>query len=200
MKNIFPGQTISHYRITEKLGSGGMGEVYKAEDLKLKRIVALKFLSKNFSSDNEAKKRFIIEAQSASALQHKNICTIHEIDETEEGQIFICMDYYDGETLKKKIQRGPLYFEEAVKIVEQIASGLKRAHEKKIIHRDIKSENIFITNDGEIKILDFGLAKMPGMSSITSYGSTIGTVAYMSPEQTCGEPAESVRQHGAEAG
>ena len=190
MKNIFSGQTISHYRITEKLGSGGMGEVYKAEDLKLKRIVALKFLSKNFSSDNEAKKRFIIEAQSASALQHKNICTIHEIDETEEGQIFICMDYYEGETLKKKIERGAIYFDEAVKIVKQIASGLQRAHEKKIIHRDIKSENIFITNDGEIKILDFGLAKMPGMSAITSYGSTIGTVAYMSPEQTCGEKVD----------
>jgi non-specific serine/threonine protein kinase len=181
------GQTISHYKILEKLGGGGMGVVYKAEDTKLKRTVALKFLPPVFSFDQEAKKRFINEAQAASSLQHNNICNIHDIDETKDGQIFICMDCYEGETLKKKIERGQIKTVEAIDIIVQIAAGLQKAHEKGIIHRDIKPANIFITNDGVVKILDFGLAKLSGQTMMTKMGETVGTIAYMSPEQTRGE-------------
>lgn len=181
------GQTISHYKILEKLGVGGMGVVYKAEDTKLKRTVALKFLPPVFSFDQEAKKRFINEAQTASSLQHHNICNIHDIDETKDGQIFICMDCYEGETLKKKIERGQIKTDEAIDIIVQVAAGLQKAHEKGIIHRDIKPANIFITNDGVVKILDFGLAKLSGQTMMTKMGETVGTIAYMSPEQTRGE-------------
>ena len=181
------GSTISHYKILEKLGGGGMGVVYKAEDTKLKRTVALKFLPPVFSFDQEAKKRFINEAQTASALQQHNICTIHDIDETKDGQIFICMDCYEGETLKKKIERGQIKTDEAIDILVQVAAGLQKAHEKGIIHRDIKPANIFITNDGVVKILDFGLAKLSGQTMMTKMGETVGTIAYMSPEQTRGE-------------
>jgi serine/threonine protein kinase/tetratricopeptide (TPR) repeat protein len=181
------GKIISHYRILERLGGGGMGVVYKAEDTKLHRTVALKFLPPELTRDDEAKQRFIHEAQTASSLDHNNICTVHEIDETVEGQLFICMNYYDGETLKKKIEKGPLKLEEAIDITIQIAQGLYKAHEQKIIHRDIKPANIFITKDGIIKILDFGLAKLSGQTMITKIGSTVGTVAYMSPEQARGE-------------
>jgi serine/threonine protein kinase len=181
------GQTISHYKILEKLGGGGMGVVYKAEDTKLKRTVALKFLPPVFSFDQEAKKRFIQEAQSASSLDHNNICAIHEVGETEDGQIFICMNCYEGETLKKKIERGKIQTDEAVDIIVQATTGLQKAHEKGIIHRDIKPANIFITNDGVVKILDFGLAKLSGQTMMTKMGETVGTIAYMSPEQTRGE-------------
>lgn len=167
-----------------------MGVVYKAEDTKLKRIVALKFLPPAFSFDKEAKQRFINEAQSASSLDHNNICTIHEIGETEDGQLFICMNYYDGETLKNKIERGPIKLDEAVDIITQTANGLEKAHEKGIIHRDIKPANILITNDGVVKILDFGLAKLSGQSIMTKIGTTVGTTAYMSPEQTKGEEVD----------
>ncbi|MCG7853439.1 MAG: serine/threonine protein kinase, partial [Methanosarcinaceae archaeon] len=158
------GKTISHYKILKKLGGGGMGVVYKAEDTKLHRTVALKFLPSELTRDEEAKKRFIQEAQAASSLDHNNICVVHEIDETDDGQIFISMNCYDGETLKKKIERGPIKTEEAIDIAVQIANGLKKAHELKIIHRDVKSANIFITNDGIVKILDFGLAKLSGQT------------------------------------
>ena len=181
------GQTISHYKILEKLGGGGMGVVYKAEDTKLHRTVALKFLPSELTRDEEAKKRFIQEAQAASSLDHNNICVVHEIDETDDGQIFISMNCYDGETLKKKIERGPIKTDEAIDIAVQIANGLKKAHEQKIIHRDIKPANIFITNDGIVKILDFGLAKLSGQTMMTKMGSTLGTVSYMSPEQAQGE-------------
>ena len=184
------GKTISHYKILEKLGGGGMGVVYKAQDLKLDRFVALKFLPPTFSLDEESKQRFIHEAKAASSLQHNNICTIHDIDETEEGQLFICMDLYDGETLKKKIEQGPLKIEEAIDITIQTAEGLAKAHGKRIIHRDIKPANIFITNDRVAKILDFGLAKVTGQTQLTKMGSTVGTVAYMSPEQTKGEEVD----------
>jgi serine/threonine protein kinase len=180
-------KTISHYKILEKLGGGGMGVVYKAEDTKLHRTVAVKFLPPELTRDDEAKQRFIQEAQAASSLDHSNICVVHEIDETNDGQIFICMNYYDGETLKKKIEKGPLKLDEAIEIAIQIAQGLLKAHEQKIIHRDIKPANIFITNDGVVKILDFGLAKLSGKTMITKLGSTIGTIAYMSPEQARGE-------------
>ena len=184
------GKTISHYNILEKLGGGGMGVVYKAEDIKLKRIVALKFLPPAFSFDKEAKKRFINEAQTASSLQHYNICNIHDIDETKDGQIFICMDLYEGEILKAKIERGKLKTDEVVNIITQVATGLQKAHEKGIIHRDIKPANIFITNDGIVKILDFGLAKLSGQTMMTKMGETVGTIAYMSPEQARGEEVD----------
>jgi serine/threonine protein kinase len=182
---------VSHYDILERLGGGGMGVVYKAEDTRLHRTVALKFLPPAFSFDEEAKLRFIHEAQAASSLQHNNICNIHDIDETEDDRIFICMDFYEGETLKKKIERGPLEIEEAAHIITQIAEGLEKAHNKGIIHRDIKPANIFITKDGIVKILDFGLAKLSGQTMMTRTGATIGTAAYMSPEQVRGEEVDS---------
>ena len=181
------GRTIFHYKILEKLGEGGMGVVYKAEDTKLKRTVALKFLPPELTRDPEAKKRFMQEAQVASALDHPNICTIHEINETEENQIFICMSYYEGETLKKKIEHGPLTLKEAIGIAECIARGLVKAHEMGIVHRDIKPANILVTADDQVKILDFGLAKLAGQTRLTRTGTTLGTAAYMSPEQTRGD-------------
>jgi len=184
------GQTISHYKIIEKLGGGGMGVVYKAEDTKLKRLVALKFLPPDLTRDEEAKERFVHEAQAASALDHPNICVIHEIDETEEGQIFICMAYYEGETLKKKVAGGQLSVDSAIDLAIQIAQGLARAHEAGITHRDIKPANLMITNRGEVKAVDFGLAKLVGQSRLTKAGMTVGTVAYMSPEQTRGEEVD----------
>ncbi len=194
------GSTISHYRILEKLGEGGMGVVYKAEDTKLKRIVALKFLPPDFTRDPHAKERFIHEAQAASKLQHNNICTIHDVDETDDGltyagapvsrQLFIVMDYYDGETLDKKIAQGPLEIHEAIDITSQIAQGLSQAHELGIIHRDIKPANIMITKNGIVKILDFGLAKLNERTVVTKEGTTLGTIAYMSPEQARGESVD----------
>ena len=133
------GKTISHYKILEKLGEGGMGVVYKAEDTKLKRTVALKFLPPELTRDEDSKKRFVHEAQAASTLDHSNICTIYEVEETDDGQTFIAMAFYEGETLKERIGRGPLKVEEAVDIAIQVAEGLKEAHEKDIVHRDVKS-------------------------------------------------------------
>jgi non-specific serine/threonine protein kinase len=181
------GKTISHYKIIEKLGEGGMGIVYKAEDTKLKRTVALKFLPPELTRDPEAKQRFIREAQAASALEHPNICNIHEIDETDDGQIFIVMACYEGETLKDEIKDKRLKTEDAIDIAIQTAQGLEKAHEKGIIHHDIKPANILITNDGIAKILDFGLAKLTGQAQLTKDASTLGTIAYMSPEQASGE-------------
>jgi len=181
------GKTVSHYKIIEQLGAGGMGVVYKAEDTKLKRTVALKFLPPELTRDPEAKERFIREAQAASALQHHNICTIHDIDETTDGQSFIVMDCYDGQTLREIISSGLLPVDEAIDIAIQIGKGLARAHEEGIVHRDIKPANIIITDRGEVKILDFGLAKLAGQVQLTKDSSTLGTVAYMSPEQLSGK-------------
>jgi len=180
------GKTISHYKILEELGRGGMGVVYKALDTKLDRFVALKFLPHYFSSDQQRENRFIREAKAASALDHPNICVIHEFDETEDGQMFIVMAYYEGESLRDKLERGKLRIDETIDIITQIANGLARAHEAGITHRDIKPSNIIITKHGEVKIVDFGLAKMSRDSQITKNGATPGTVAYMSPEQTMG--------------
>jgi serine/threonine-protein kinase len=180
------GETVSHYKILEKLGGGGMGVVYKAEDTKLDRLVALKFLPPEWTRDENAKARFLHEAKAASKLDHTNICTIHEIGETADGQLFIAMALYEGETLKDKIEKGPLKIDEAIDIAEQIAQGLARAHEKEIVHRDIKPANILITGDKTVKIVDFGLAKLAGRTMLTEEGTTLGTVAYMSPEQTQG--------------
>ncbi|MCH8021398.1 protein kinase, partial [candidate division KSB1 bacterium] len=184
------GETVSHYKILDKLGEGGMGVVYKAQDLKLDRFVALKFLPLHLSAEEVEKQRFIHEAKAASALEHPNICNIHEIDEISiEGrdQMFICMAYYQGETLEKKIGRGPLKIDEAIDIAIQISEGLARAHEAGIVHRDIKPANIMMTDRGEVKILDFGLAKLRGRTKLTKTGTTLGTLAYMSPEQAKGE-------------
>jgi eukaryotic-like serine/threonine-protein kinase len=183
---IHAGQTISHYKIIGHLGGGGMGIVYNAEDTHLKRIVALKFLPPDLTRDPDAKERFTHEAQAASTLQHNNICVVHDIDETSDGQMFICMEFLDGETLKKKIDRSPLKISEAIDIAVQIARGLAKAHEHNIIHRDIKPANVIVTGGGVAKIVDFGLAKLSGQTMLTRAGSTLGTAAYMSPEQASG--------------
>ncbi len=178
------GKTISHYKILERLGGGGMGVVYKAEDTKLRRFVALKFLQPELTEDESSKKRFLQEARSASALDHPSICTIHEIDETEEGHVFIVMAFIEGETLKERLKRGPLPLDEALVIGTQVAEGLGKAHEQGVVHRDIKPANVMLTEEGGVRIVDFGLARLAGTARITESGSTVGTAAYMSPEQS----------------
>ena len=179
------GKTISHYKILEKLGEGGMGVVYKVEDTKLKRTVALKFLSHRILASEEDKSRFLHEAQSASALNHPNIMTIHAIDEVE-GETFIAMELVEGETLKARLEKGLLRTKELLNIAIAMADGLHAAHEQGIVHRDIKSENVMISTKGRVKIMDFGIAKRKGMAGVTKMGMTPGTLAYMSPEQTEG--------------
>jgi formylglycine-generating enzyme required for sulfatase activity/dienelactone hydrolase len=181
-----PGTIVRHYRILERLGAGGMGVVYKAEDTKLGRMVALKFLSPELTTDDVAKQRFLVEARAASQLDHPNICNVHEVGESEDGRLFIAMALYDGETLREKITRGPMPFEQLSGILIQVARGLAKAHEAGIIHRDIKPANIIVTGDGLVKILDFGLAKLTDVS-MTKPQSSVGTVAYSSPEQIRGE-------------
>ncbi|UCG51459.1 MAG: protein kinase [Candidatus Latescibacterota bacterium] len=183
------GKTISHYKILEKLGEGGMGVVYKAEDTKLKRTVALKFLSPQAVGTAEEKTRFVHEAQAAASLNHPNICTIYEIDQIEE-QSFIAMEHIDGQSLKAKIEVRPLEIDAVIDIALQVAAGLREAHEKGIIHRDIKSANVMVTQTGQAKIMDFGLAKSPGKTQLTKDGTTVGTVAYMSPEQGRGDAVD----------
>ena len=181
------GQNISHYRIIEKLGEGGMGVVYKAEDTKLDRMVALKFLPERLNASSQDKARFIQEAKAASAMNHPNICTIYSIDE-HEGQMFIVMEFVDGTTLREK--QGAIGYKQAIDIGIQIADGLAAAHEKGIVHRDIKPENIMIRKDGIAQIMDFGLAKLRSSGSkitrLTKEGSTVGTAGYISPEQVQG--------------
>jgi adenylate cyclase len=183
------GSKILHYKIVEKLGEGGMGVVYKAEDSKLKRDVAIKFLPNYISKSKEERTRFQNEAQAAASLNHPNIATIHAIEEAD-GQIFIVMEYINGSELKDKVDEGKLTLESSLEIIEQIANGLSAAHQKGITHRDIKSSNIMLTKTGQVKIMDFGLAKVRGTSQITKIGTTIGTAAYMSPEQAQGEKAD----------
>jgi serine/threonine-protein kinase len=176
------GKTVTQYEILAKLGGGGMGVVYRARDTKLGRFVALKFLPPQWSHDESAKQRFVREAQAASATEHRNICTIHNIEQTDDGQLFIVMTYYEGRTLKQKLEAGPLPVDEALDIAGQIAEGLAKAHARGVVHRDIKPGNVMITEDG-VKILDFGLATFADALKLTIAGSTVGTVAYMSPEQ-----------------
>lgn len=181
------GQTISHYKILEKLGEGGMGVVYKAHDAKLDRFVALKFLPPHLAASDQDKARFIQEAKSAAALNHPNVCSIIDIQE-HESQMFIVMEFVDGQTLMEK--KSSLGVKQAIEIGIQIADGLVVAHEKGIIHRDIKPENIMVRKDGIVQIMDFGLAKLAGTSRITKMGSTVGTLGYMSPEQVQGLEAD----------
>jgi serine/threonine protein kinase len=181
------GRIISHYRILAKLGGGAMGIVFKAWDLELERLVALKLLPPHLCEDAERKQRFIQEAKAASSLDHCNICGVYAIEQIEFDQICIVMAYCEGETLKQKIERGPMKADVAINIAIQVARGLAKAHEKVIIHRDIKPANIVITSDGIAKIVDFGLAKFEDESQLTNSKTTLGTVAYMSPEQSNGE-------------
>ena len=183
------GETVSHYKVLKKIGSGGMGVVYKAEDTKLHRIVALKFLPGQIAASAEDRRRFELEAQAAAALNHPNITTIYNIEE-DNGEVFIVMEYVDGVELKDKIKSGPLHKDVTINYALQIAQGLNEAHKKGIIHRDIKSQNIMITGEGKVKIMDFGLAKIKGGSQLTKVGSTVGTVAYISPEQARGEEVD----------
>ncbi len=185
------GQTISHYQVLARLGGGGMGVVYQARDLRLDRLVALKVLPPDLTRDAEAKARFMQEAKAASGLDHPNICTVHDIDETPDGQLFIVLAYYAGETLKQLIARGPLPLDLAFDLATQIAHGLQKAHAAGIVHRDIKPANVMVTADGVAKIVDFGLAKLVDATGLTRPGTTLGTVAYMSPEQTRGEAVDA---------
>jgi serine/threonine protein kinase len=183
------GKTISHYKIIEKLGEGGMGEVSLADDLKLERQVAIKFLPEHLTKDKENVERFEREAKAAAALNHPNIVTIHEISEFD-SQIFIVMEYVDGESLRTKIDTGISDLDEVLDITKQICEGLSEAHKANIVHRDIKPENILIDSRGRVKILDFGLAKLKGVSKLTKETSTLGTIHYMSPEQLQGKEVD----------
>ena len=189
MKSLV-GQTISHYTILEQIGAGGMGVVYSARDLKLGRMVALKFLPPHLISDPTEKARFVREAKAASALDHPNICTIYEIDDAPDGLMFIAMAAYEGATLDARITSGPLPLMESLELAIQAATGLQAAHDKGIVHRDIKSSNLFVTKDGQVKILDFGLARTHEAAQLTRSGVAVGTVPYMSPEQARGESVD----------
>jgi serine/threonine-protein kinase len=184
------GEQVAHFRVLEPIGDGGMGRVYRALDLRLGRAVALKFLPPLLSADDEAKRRFVDEARAASALDHPNVCAIHEIGETSAGRLFIAMASYDGETLKQRLARGPLPPSEVIEYGAQIADGLAAAHAAGIVHRDVKPANVMIMAGGQVKILDFGVATAAG-AQLGGDGAALGTVAYMSPEQTRGQPVDA---------
>jgi dienelactone hydrolase/predicted Ser/Thr protein kinase len=180
------GETVSHYRILSEIGAGGMGVVYKAEDLRLGRFVALKFLPPQLMRDDDARRRLFAEARAASTLDHANVCTIYDVEELPDGRAFIAMAFLDGETLKSRLDRGPLPTADAARIALQVAHGLARAHQAGIAHRDVKPANIMISADGDARLLDFGIAKFAGGGDLTRTGTTVGTIAYMSPEHVRG--------------
>ena len=184
------GSRLGPYEIVSQLGSGGMGVVYTATDPRLKRTVAIKLLPPDLTRDETAKQRFLQEAVAASALDHPNICTIFEINETDDGQLYLVMAHYEGETLKERIGRGPLELHDAIDIATQVGEGLAEAHGAGIVHRDIKPANLLVTKTGVVKILDFGLAKLAGTEGVTQTGTAVGTVAYMSPEQARGQQVD----------
>ena len=190
LMTLVPGAQLGPYAIVSQLGAGGMGVVYLAQDPRLDRQVAIKVLPPDLTRDATAKQRFLQEAKAASALDHPNICNIHEINETDDGQLYLVMAHYEGETLKERIGRGPLPLDEAIGIATQVGQGLAKAHAAGIVHRDIKPANLMVTADGTVKILDFGLAKLAGSEGVTQTGTTVGTVAYMSPEQARGEEVD----------
>ena len=187
---LSPGTRLGPYAIVSQLGQGGMGVVYEATDPRLKRTVAIKLLPPDLTKDDTAKQRFLQEAQAASALDHPNICTIHEINETDDGQLYLVMAAYEGQTLKERIEKGPLELDDAIDIATQVGQGLAEAHGAGIVHRDIKPANLLVTKSGVVKILDFGLAKLAGSEGVTQTGTTVGTVAYMSPEQARGREVD----------
>ena len=183
------GKTVGQYHILERIGGGGMGIVYKAVDTRLDRTVALKFLQPKLDSDDAAAERFRLEARTIAALEHPNICTVHEIGETDDGQLFLAMPLYDGETVQQRIARGPLPVSEAIGIAVQVCRALAKAHARGIVHRDIKPSNVLVTTDGVVKLLDFGIAKLVDIT-LTGAAGPLGTIAYMSPEQARGEPVD----------
>ena len=187
---LAPGSTLGPYEIRVELGRGGMGVVYTAHDPRLDRRVAIKVLPPDLTRDETSKQRFLQEAKTASALDHPNICTIHDVGETDDGQLYLVMAHYEGETFKQRIERGPLPVDEAVDFATQVGRGLGEAHAASIVHRDIKPANLLITEGGVVKILDFGLAKLLGTADVTQTGMALGTVAYMSPEQAKGEAVD----------
>jgi len=186
------GQQLSHYRIVERVGSGGMSEVFKAEDTRLGRVVAIKLISAGLIGDRAAKERFFQEARTVSALDHQHICTLHDLGEAGDGRLFLVMAYYQGETLSARIRRGALPVVEALDVAHKVALGLARAHEIGVVHRDMKPGNVMLTDRGEVKILDFGIAKLAGGAGqeLTQTGTVMGTAAYMSPEQASGRPVD----------
>ena len=188
--SLTSGSQLGPYTLRAELGHGGMGVVYTAHDPRLDRQVAVKVLPPDLSRDATAKQRFLQEAKAASALDHPNICTIFEINETADGQLYLVMAYYEGETLKARIERGALQVDEAIDIATQVGQGLAEAHGAGIVHRDVKPANLLIATSGVVKILDFGLAKLMGSESSTRSAAALGTVAYMSPEQARGEEVD----------
>ena len=184
-----PGQTLSQYEIVDQLGGGGMGVVYKALDRRLQRFVAVKFLPPYLSAEKELKLRFLQEAKAIASFDHPNICAVLEVEELKDGQLFMVMPYYEGETLKEKIARGPLRVEQTLAYASQIAAGLAHAHAAGVVHRDVKPANLMVTADDRLKILDFGVAKVSDLN-LTQAGAVMGTPFYMSPEQTCGDPVD----------
>jgi len=187
---MLAGRTIGHYQVVDRVGGGGMGVIYKALDTRLGRTVALKFLKPRLDADASASERFRQEARAAGALEHPNICTIHDIGETDDGRLYLAMPLYDGETLEQRIARGPLAIGDATDIAVQVLRGLAKAHGRGIIHRDIKPANVFVTTDGVVKLLDFGIAKLADVSLTGPASRPLGTVAYMSPEQAHGTPVD----------
>ena len=184
------GQTVSHYKILQKLGEGGMGVVYKAQDTKLDRPVALKFLPHGLDTREPERSRFLQEARAAAILNHPNICTVHDVQD-HEGEQFIVMEYVDGVTLREKIAEGKLQTETSVGYAIQIAEALEEAHSKGIVHRDVKADNIMVTAKNQVKVMDFGLARLKGSLRLTRTSSTVGTLTYMAPEQLRGEESDA---------